>query len=193
MSLPIKMSPSDTCLLVIDVQEKLMTKIQDADRLVKNIAFLVDAAHIAEMKIQATEQYPKGLGHTVQELASRLSQRPEKVEFSCCAIPEVVRNLRSHGHTKVVLAGIESHVCVLQTGLDLLAENFHIFLPVDAIGSRFPVDHDIALRRMENAGAILTTTETCVFEWIGGAHHPQFKQISLLVQDRMKDLIEENQ
>ena len=87
-----------------------------------------------------------------------------------------------------MLAGIETHVCVQQTALDLLAQNFRVYIPVDAVASRFPVDHDLALRRLERAGAVLTTAESCVFEWVGGAGHPKFKEISRLVQERMKAL-----
>ena len=76
---------------------------------------------------------------------------------------------------KVVLAGIETHVCVLHTALDLLAQDFRVYIAVDAVASRYPLDHEMALRRLEQAGAILTTSESCVFEWVGGADHPQFK------------------
>ena len=86
-------------------------------------------------------------------------------------------------------AGIEAHVCVLHTALDLLALDFRVYVAVDAVGSRYRIDHDVALRRLEKAGAILTTSETCVFEWIGGAGHPQFKAISRLVQERMKQMM----
>jgi nicotinamidase-related amidase len=188
MSHPTQMSAADTGLLVIDVQEKLIPKIQAADIVVQNTAFLIDAAHLLQMPVQATEQYPKGLGPTVPELAQRVPVRPDKVAFSCCAIPAVVENFRREARPKVVLAGIETHVCVQQTALDLLARGFQVFVSVDAVGSRYAIDHEMALRRMEKAGAILTTTETCVFEWVGGAGHPQFKQISKLVQDRMKAL-----
>jgi nicotinamidase-related amidase len=122
----------------------------------------------------------------VPELAKRLPVRPDKVAFSCCAIPEVAEGFRRAARPKVVLAGIEAHVCVLGTALDLLAQDFRVYLPVDAVGSRTPLDRDTALRRLERAGAILTTTETCLFEWVGGASHPQFKAISQLVQERMK-------
>ena len=123
---------------------------------------------------------------TVPELAKRLPVRPDKVAFSCCAIPSVVEGFHRAARPKIVLAGIETHVCVLQTALDLLNHDFRVYIPVDAVGSRSPIDHDLALRRLEGAGAILTTSETCVFEWVGGAGHPQFKDISKLVQDRMK-------
>ena len=85
-----------------------------------------------------------------------------------------------------MLAGIETHVCVLHTALDLLAVDFRVFIAVDAVGARYRIDHDMALRRLEQAGAVLTTAEGCVFEWIGGAGHPRFKEISRLVQQRMK-------
>jgi isochorismate hydrolase len=108
------------------------------------------------------------------------------VAFSCCAVPTIVEGFRKAGRSKIVLAGIEGHVCVLQTALDLLAQDLRVYLAADAIGSRYPVDYEFALRRLENQGAILTTSETCVFEWVSGADHPKFKQISLLVQERMK-------
>jgi nicotinamidase-related amidase len=186
MAHPTKMSAGDTALLVVDVQEKLMVKIPSADRLIRNIAFLIDAARLAGLPVAATEQYPKGLGPTVAELAKRVPERPDKVAFSCCAVASVVEGFRRAARPKVVLAGIESHVCVLQTALDLLALDFRVYVAADAVGSRYAVDHEFALRRLENAGAILTTSETCVFEWIGGSDHRQFKQISLLVQERMK-------
>jgi nicotinamidase-related amidase len=188
MSHPTQMSAGDTGLLVIDVQEKLIHKIHAAAALVRNTAFLIDAARLLDMPVQATEQYPKGLGSTIPELARRLPDRADKVAFSCCAIPLVVETFRSSARPKLVLAGIETHVCVQQTALDLLADGFRVYIPVDAVGSRYAVDHDVALRRLDHAGAILTTAETCVFEWVGGAAHPRFKDISRLVQERMKAL-----
>jgi nicotinamidase-related amidase len=188
MSHPTQMSAADTGLLVIDVQEKLMAKIPADGSLIRNIAFLIDGARLLGMPVQATEQYPKGLGGTVAELARRLPERPDKLAFSCCAVPDVVQGFHKAARSKVVLAGIETHVCVQQTALDLLAQDFRVYIPVDAVASRYPVDYDYALRRLEKAGAILTTAESCVFEWIGGANHPAFKDISRLIQDRMKQL-----
>src|SRR5688572_5578738 len=118
---PTKMSAADTALLVIDVQEKLIPKIQSASALIRNIAFLIDGARLIGLPVFATEQYPKGLGPTVPELAKRLPERPDKVAFSSCACTSVVDGLRRGARPKVVLAGIESHVCVMQTALDLLA------------------------------------------------------------------------
>jgi nicotinamidase-related amidase len=168
-----QMSAADTGLLVIDLQEKLLPLIPDAASVVLNTGFLIDAAQTLGMTVQATEQYPRGLGPTAAELARRLPHRPEKTAFSCCAIPEVVATFRREARPKIVLCGIESHVCVLNTAL---------------VTARFRVDHDIAMRRLEQAGAILTTAEGCVFEWVGGSGHPRFKEISRLVQERMKAL-----
>ena len=185
---PTQMSAGDTGLLVIDVQEKLLPKVPDAKALVRNIAFLIDGARLLGIPVQATEQYPRGLGPTVPELAERLPERPDKVAFSSCAVPSVVDTFHRAARPKVVLAGIETHVCVLHTALDLLALDFRVYVAADAVGARYPQDHAVALRRMEQAGAVLTTSETCVFEWVGGAGHAQFREVSRLVQERMKEL-----
>lgn len=185
---PTQMSAADTGLLVIDVQEKLTPKIVAVERMILNIDFLIEAATAVQMPIQATEQYPKGLGATVPELAAKLPHRPDKTAFSCCAIPEVMEKFRAAGRLKVLLTGIETHVCVLNTALDLLAQDFRVYIAVDAVSSRYPIDYEYALRRLEQAGCILTTAETAAFEWVGGASHPGFKQISTLVQERMKKL-----
>src|SRR5437867_2341444 len=187
MAHPTALSATDTGLLVIDVQEKLTPLIHRAAPLLRNIEFLVDVANLLKLTVQATEQYPKGLGGTVPALAAKLpAERPDKMDFSCCAARTVVETFHREARPKLLLAGIETHVCVLNTALDLLAEGFRVYLPTDAVASRFAVDHEVALRRLENAGAILTTTEGAVFEWVGGSTHPKFKQISALVQDRMK-------
>jgi nicotinamidase-related amidase len=182
------MSSEDTGLLVIDVQEKLIPLIPTAERMIRNVSFLVDAAGKLGMTVQATEQYPKGLGATVSALAAKLPPRPEKMAFSCCAIPEVVEGFRRAGCPRVLLAGIETHVCVQQTALDLLSLDFRVYIAVDAVASRAAADHDWALRRLERAGAVLTTSESAVFEWVGVAGTSQFKEISRLVQERMKNL-----
>jgi nicotinamidase-related amidase len=183
-----QMSAGDTGLLVIDVQTKLQPKVLDADRLAANIAFLLDVAAVVGVPALATEQYPRGLGPTLPDLARRLPERPEKVRFSSCAVPSVVATLRLEGRPRVLLAGIETHVCVLHTALDLLAQDFRVYLAVDAVSARYRIDHDTALRRLEQAGAVLTTTEGCAFEWLGGADHPGFKEVSRLIQERMKTL-----
>jgi nicotinamidase-related amidase len=188
MAHPTAMLASETALLVVDVQEKLMQKIPGASALVRDIGFLIDAAKLIGVEVRATEQYPRGLGPMVAALATRLPARPDKVGFSCCAVPGLIEGLRHNGRTRVLLAGIEAHVCVLHTALDLLDAGFNVYLAADACASRYPIDRECALRRLEQAGAILTTAETAAFEWVGGSTHPQFKQVSALVQERMKTL-----
>ncbi|HZU34536.1 MAG TPA: hydrolase [Gemmataceae bacterium] len=183
---PTQMAAADTGLLVIDVQDKLMAMIPRAPELIRNIAFLVDAARLLEIPVQATEQYPRGLGSTVAELARRLPERPDKVAFSCCAIPAVAEGFHRAARPKVLLAGIEAHVCVQQTAFDLLTGGFRVYIAADAVASRYPMDHEVALRRLEQAGVILTTAEAAVFEWVGTASAPRFKEISRLVQERMQ-------
>ena len=188
MKHPTQLTAHESALIVIDVQEKLMAKIPGADTLTRNIAFLLDVAKLLKIEVVCTEQYPKGLGPTVAPLAERLPVRPDKVGFSSCSAPSLATTFPSLGRTKIVLTGIEAHVCVLHTALDLLAANFQVYLAVDALASRYAVDRETTLRRLEKAGAILTTVETCAFEWMGGANHPQFKAVSALVQERMKSI-----
>jgi nicotinamidase-related amidase len=188
MKHPTQLSARTSALLVIDVQEKLMVRFPEAMALTRDIAFMLDAAKLLGVAIAATEQYPKGLGPTVATLAQRVPVRPAKRAFSCGAVRGLFDGFRAAERSQIVLVGIEAHVCVLNTALDLLAADFQVYLAVDAVASRYAIDRDIAFRRLENTGAILTTVETCVFEWLGGATHPQFKSISALVQNRMKTL-----
>lgn len=176
----------DSTLLVIDVQEKLLVKMPDAAGLVRDVGFLIDAATLLRVPVVATEQYPKGLGPTAPDLARRLPPNlPAKLSFSCCGAAGLLDGLRASGRPNVVLAGMETHVCVMQTALDLLAAGLTVFLPVDALQARFRLDHDLALRRLESAGAVTTTAEAVAFEWMRGADHPQFKAVSKLIQERM--------
>ena len=180
----------NSTLLVIDVQDKLLVKMPDPSGLVRDVAFLIDVARLLQVPVVATEQYPKGLGPTNAELMRRLAANlPSKMTFSCGGAPGLLADLRSAARPQVVLAGMETHVCVLQTALDLLAEGFRVFLPVDALQARYPLDHDMALRRAERSGAILTTVEATAFEWLGTADHPQFKTISKMIQERMTAML----
>ena len=179
----------NSTLLVVDVQDKLLAVMPDAVGLVRDVGFLLDVANLLKVPALATEQYPQGLGPTNAELVRRLpGERPTKVAFSCCGAPGLLARLRQLDRPNVVVAGMETHVCVLHTTLDLLAEGLSVFVAADAVQSRFRADHDYALRRLERAGAVLTTAEATAFEWLGGSDHPQFKPVSRLVQDRMRQL-----
>jgi nicotinamidase-related amidase len=169
-------------LVVIDVQDKLLAKIPTAVSLIRNTSFLLDVAALLSIPIRATEQYPKGLGSTSGELARRLPQPPlAKTAFSCCGAGIFLEELEMLRRPNVVLVGMETHVCVAQTALDLLNAGLHVFLPVDALAARGAVDHDAALRRLEQAGAVPTTAEAVAFEWVADASHAQFKAMSQLV------------
>ena len=180
---PELMSVGDTALLVVDVQEKLVPAIAGGGRVVWNVRRLIDGAKILGLPVAATEQYPKGLGSTVPELAERLGEIPSKLTFSCGGCPEVFEELQSRGIYKLLVCGIEAHVCVQQTALDLLAGAWRVYVAVDAVGSRYEVDYRTALGRMDSAGATLTTTEAALFEWCQVAGTPEFNQISRLVQE----------
>jgi nicotinamidase-related amidase len=189
MRSPELMSRNDTGLLVIDVQTKLMDKMADRNGVIANVARLIEGAKILGLAVQATEQYPKGIGPTVPELADRLPVRPEKLTFSCCGLPQVAEDFRSRGIQKVLLAGIETHVCVQQSALDLIAQGFRVYVAADAVASRKELDRELALRRLDRAGAVLTTTEAALFEWTERAGTPEFKQISKLVISSDADVI----
>ncbi|MDH3719437.1 MAG: hydrolase [Planctomycetota bacterium] len=179
---PYAMSTHDSALLVVDVQEKLIGLLPGHQKIVWNIGRLIDAARILEVPVAGSEQYPQGLGPTIAELADRIGDVPSKVSFSCIACEELLDQLDGQGVSKLLVAGIETHVCVQQTVLDLLASGLAVFVAADATGSRYPVDYDVALRRMESAGATITTTEAAMFEWCQVAGTPQFKQISQLIR-----------
>jgi nicotinamidase-related amidase len=144
---------------------------------------LLDAAAALRVPIAATEQYPEKLGATAPELLQRLGSAPGKLAFSACACGDIFERWRDDGRYRVLVCGIETHVCVLQTALDLVAAGFETYVAVDAVSARHTIDHEIALRRMESAGVVLTTTEMAMFEWCRVAGTPAFKQISALVKE----------
>ena len=180
---PELMSRSDSALLVVDVQEKLVPAIATAGRIVWNVRRLIDGASLLGLPVVASEQYPQGLGPTVPELASRLEHRPAKLSFSCGELPELFADLRRQNVEKLLLCGIETHVCVQQTALDLLADGWRVYVAADATGSRHDLDHQVALRRMESSGAVITTAEAALFEWCQAAGTPEAKQISRIVRE----------
>ena len=135
--------------------------------------------------VAATEQYPRGLGPTVAAIAEGLADIPSKTLFSCGECPGIFSRWRMEGRGRVLVTGIEAHVCVAQTVLDLLADDWLVYVAVDAISSRFPQDMETALRRLECEGAILTTVEAALFEWCEQAGTSEFKQISRLVREEL--------
>ena len=179
---PELMSRDDTTLLVVDVQEKLLRAMRAPDRLVWNVGRLVEGARTLGVAIAATEQYPQGLGATTPSLADKLGSAHAKLTFSCWGCAGFREQLEPLDRPNVLVCGMETHVCVQQTTLDLLAAGYRVFVAVDAVTSRAMLDHDVALRRMESSGATLTTVEAALFEWCGAAGTPEFKAISQLVK-----------
>lgn len=170
-------------LLLIDLQERLVPVIAGLDALIARCRLLAQGAQLLDVPIHATEQYPKGLGTTVSEIAEFAPQRPAKVRFSgtdCLGWSAPSPDDRF----QIVVAGIETHVCVQQTVLDLLSLGYQVQVPVDAVSSRHELDKSVALRRMEMSGATITTTEAVLFEWCEEAGTPEFKAISKLVTGR---------
>jgi nicotinamidase-related amidase len=178
------MSRRDSALLVVDVQGKLITLVPGHQQIIWNIRRLLDAAKTLGVPSYGTEQYPKGLGPTVPVLAERLGTIPNKQSFSCGECGAIFQDLDKRGISKVLVIGIEAHVCVQQTVLDLTAAGYRVYLAVDAVGSRFDIDRETALRRMQSSGATLTTTEAAMFEWCERSGTPEFKEISRLVQEK---------
>lgn len=180
---PELMARDDTALLIVDVQEKLVPLIPGHQRLVWNLRRLIDAARLLGIPHGATEQYPTGLGSTVEPLRGLLPAPPSKVVFSCGECGGLFRGWIDQGVRKVLVAGIETHVCVQQTVLDLMTAGLRVYVAADAVAARFAIDHEVALRRMEGSGATLTTTEAALFEWCETAAAGEFKQISALVRE----------
>ena len=180
---PQLMRPGDTGLLVVDVQPRLLQFSADQQRITWNIRRLVDGAQTLGVRLAATEQSPEKLGGTLESLAERLPAIPSKQRFSCVECAEIFKDWIVQGIHRVLLCGIETHVCIQQTALDLLAAGFEVFIAVDATGSRNLIDQEIALRRMESSGVSLTTTEAALFEWCGAAGTDEFRSISELVKE----------
>ncbi len=184
------MSRKTAALLVIDLQEKLVPHIRDHPTVVWNVRRLVDGANMLDLPILCTEQYPRGLGHTVPLVADRVEVDDEKSMFSCRDCRTVVERLQLEQRDQILLCGIETHVCVQQTALDLIAMGFDVWVAVDAVGTRFKLDDQTALRRMESSGVTLTTTEAALFEWCEDSQAPEFRQISGLVRELPPERVE---
>jgi len=171
--------------VIVDVQSRLATVMPtDAmQALVKNCSILVQAAGLLGVAVIVTEQYPKGLGHTVPELSAFMPDiHPvEKTVFSCLAESRFKRQL-TRDHSQIILAGMETHICIVQTALDLMASGKQVFVVEDAVVSRDPANKLNALARMRDAGCVITNTESVVFEWLGAAEGDVFKTVSKLIR-----------
>ena len=176
--------PEDTASLVIDIQDKLLPHIDNHQTLIKNCQTLLSGLTILNIPIVITEQYPKGLGPTVTAISQLIPEfKPiEKISFSCCGNDHFLKTLHDLGKRNIIICGIEAHVCVLQTVIDLIERGYHPVLIEDCVSSRKPIDREIALKRLARERAIITTYESILFELCQVAGTEQFKSISKLVK-----------
>jgi nicotinamidase-related amidase len=180
------LDPSQSLLVVIDVQEKLCAAMNPEvlAQLVRNAGILLDGAAELSVPVVFTEQYVKGLGPTLGELKERVPAASchEKLTFSCCGNEAFVQQIKESGRKQIVICGMETHVCVLQTVIDLLGDGFNVHLVKDAVMSRSNDNRQTAIEAMVQAGAVPTSTESVVFQWLKVAGTDSFKKLSRLVK-----------
>ena len=174
-------------LVLIDLQTKLFAAMteEDRDRTLRTAKILAQAAGGLGIPVMVTEQYPKGLGATEAEILEKLpplSKSMEKTGFSCCEAEGFRPMVEVNGRRQIVLAGQETHVCVLQSAFDLLRLGFQVFVVEDGVCSRNPAHKRNALDRMRQAGVVVTNLESVLFEWLADSAHPQFKTLSALIR-----------
>lgn len=182
-----KLDVENAVLVVIDVQERLVPAMPQEVylRLRDTVKMLVSGAELLGVPVVTTEQYPKGIGHTVPELADACKSTViEKVSFGCCGEPNFLAALKDLGRSQVIITGMEAHVCVYQTVLGLLEDGYHVHLLRDAICSRNKTDYLAGVDNAAQAGAVVTTAETALFQMLQKSTHEQFRAVSKLVKER---------
>ena len=175
----------DSIVMIIDVQEKLLNAVFNKPSLEKKATTLANTAKILGIPVIVTEQYPKGLGATVETLREALPENTqyfEKTAFSALENNDVLEALKNSGKKQVVIFGIETHICVSQTTNALIEEGFEVSVIRDACGSRSELEYSAGLERMKDNGAHVLTTEIALFEWLKGAKHPKFKEVQMLIK-----------
>lgn len=180
-----RLSRENCVLVVIDYQERLVPAMCEKEALIDASARLLEGFKIFGMPVLVTEQYPKGLGYTVEEIkaaAPESAQYFEKTSFSAYDDEAFLEAFKKEGRRNVIVMGIEAHVCEEQTVLDMLDDGYNVYVPADCVSSRKPFDRDTAIERMKSAGAVISTYEALLFEILRGAREEGFKQISKLVK-----------
>lgn len=174
----------DAVLLIIDVQEKLAPAMTDATRVISQSAALLQGAVLMNLPVMFTEQYPRGLGRTIEQIRQHLPADAvisEKISFDACT-QEISQALKSSNRRQVIIAGMETHVCVYQTVRRLLNDGYDVFLAADAISSRRQDNRDNAIESMRQMGAVISNVETLLFDLLQEAGTPLFKQVSALIK-----------
>lgn len=171
-------------LMVVDVQERLLPAIAHKADVEGHSAILLKTARLVQVPVVNSRQYPTGLGPTVASLAQLVPDNAtfDKVEFSCVRDPVLMGHIDGLGRRQALLCGVEAHICVLQTALDLKERGYDVFVAVDAVGSRADLSRTVACNRMAAAGVTLVTSEMAVFEMMRTAASPHFKVLSKLIQ-----------
>lgn len=171
---------SDSLVLLIDIQTRLAPAIEAADDVVAAARWVLDVASLCQVPVWITEHYPSGLGHTLAPLLTGIAanQVLEKIHFSAWREPAIKQQIAEAKRQQIVVLGTETHVCVLQTVLDLLAANFQVFVVIEAVGSRTAANKALALARLQQAGAVIISKEMLAFEWLERAGTDLFRQIS---------------
>ncbi len=175
----------ETLLLILDMQEKLITNITDSQRLIFNVKKLIDTCNLLNVHIAITEQNPLKLGKTLESIIdNKKYPKFEKMEFSCSKNKSFVDYLKKNNFKNIIICGIESHICVLQTSIELLEKGLNILIPRDAIGSRNEIDNDTAFLRLILSGAVASTTESIICELCKTSSRKEFKAISKILKDK---------
>lgn len=175
---------ADSVLIVIDMQERLVSAMQAPARTIRNARRLIAAAREMDVPVLLTEQYPKGLGHIVREISEVADGAPvhEKLHFSCMEDTGFADAFRALGRRQAIIAGMEAHICVMQTAASLMEENYQVFVVSDATASRTMESERACIERLGSLGAGIVATEMAVYEWLGRAGTPAFKRILQLVK-----------
>jgi len=184
MERQMRIQKDDTLALVIDIQEKLFPHMSQKEELLTNSLKLIKGLLLLEIPFILNEQYPKGIGQTIEPIRELLKDEKayEKVSFSCCKTENTLQAIQSNKKKFIIVFGIETHVCVMQSVIDLLEAGFTPVLVTDCVSSRNPYDNEIALLRMQQEGAILSTCESLLFELCVSSKNKVFKEISTLIK-----------
>jgi nicotinamidase-related amidase len=185
MAHPNILDRNKTALVVVDLQEAFRSPINDFAQIVSRVSIAVRGFQILNLPIIITEQYPKGLGRTAEEILFSLPtdfEFVEKTAFSSCGASAFTEKLKAVGATQIVLCGLETHVCINQTAHDLLNENYEVHLLFDCVTSRYTADKETALKKLKSSGVVPSTVEMALFELMRDAKHEQFKAIQNLIK-----------
>jgi len=177
-------STSDTLVMVVDIQGKLAEIMENKELLFQNVIKLIKGAKTLGIPIVWVEQNPQKMGETTTTIKNELDGLLpiSKMSFSCCGEPTITARLRELARNNILLCGIETHVCIYQTSLDLIETGYKVHVPADAVSSRTLLNKEIGLARIQHAGGAITSTEMCLFELLRTADHPSFKDILRIVK-----------